>query len=86
MKMLPISFPEVVSGQVKLANDVLELNPNYIKEKAIAKLHVCLCWGTGRTRAAPVSDCTAACPSLCAKMTQKNLEINQKNSSCPITW
>lgn len=32
---------------MKLANDVLELNPNYVnKEKAIAKLHVCLCWGT----------------------------------------
>lgn len=31
---------------MKLANDVLELNPNYVnKEKAIAKLHVCLCWG-----------------------------------------
>jgi len=33
---------------VQLANDVLELNPSYInKERAIAKSHVCLCWGTG---------------------------------------
>lgn len=30
--------------RVKLANDVLELNPNSVnKEKAIAKLHTCLC-------------------------------------------